>query len=40
VAVLSGSVLAGRYELLDPVGQGGMATVYRARRLSDGKLVA
>ncbi len=40
MAVLSGSVLAGRYELLDPVGQGGMATVYRARRLSDGKLVA
>ena len=37
---LAGSVLAGRYELLEPVGQGGMATVYRARRLPDGKVVA
>lgn len=40
MAVASGSVLAGRYELEEPIGQGGMATVYRARRLSDGSVVA
>lgn len=40
MAVASGSVLAGRYALLETVGHGGMATVYRARRLSDGKVVA
>ncbi len=40
MAVASGSVLAGRYELVDTIGQGGMAVVYRARRLSDGKVVA
>ncbi len=40
MAVASGSVLAGRYELLETVGHGGMATVYRARRLPDGKVVA
>lgn len=40
MTVASGTVLAGRYELLEIVGQGGMATVYRARRTSDGKLVA
>lgn len=40
MVVASGSVLAGRYELLETVGHGGMATVYRARRLSDGKEVA
>ncbi len=40
MAVAVGTVLAGRYELLETVGQGGMATVYRARRASDGKLVA
>ncbi len=40
MTVASGTVLAGRYELLAAVGQGGMSTVYRARRLEDGQLVA
>ena len=32
--------LAGRYELLDQVGTGGMGSVWRARDLRSGELVA
>lgn len=39
VAVI-GSILAGRYALEAVLGQGGMATVFRARRLQDGAQVA
>ncbi len=35
-----GSVLANKYEILDVMGAGGMAVVYRARRISDNHLVA
>jgi tRNA A-37 threonylcarbamoyl transferase component Bud32 len=34
------SALAGRYELDQPIGQGGMATVYRARDVRHGRVVA
>jgi beta-lactam-binding protein with PASTA domain/predicted Ser/Thr protein kinase len=40
VAVVTGSILAGQYALEASVGQGGMATVFRARRLRDGAVVA
>jgi serine/threonine-protein kinase len=33
-------VLAGRYEILDRIAEGGMSTVYRARRRPDGLIVA
>jgi serine/threonine-protein kinase len=35
-----GTVLSEKYEIVDTVGQGGMATVYRARRRDDGTIVA
>ncbi len=38
--IASGRVIAGRYEILDRISEGGMATVYRARRLADGAVVA
>jgi beta-lactam-binding protein with PASTA domain/tRNA A-37 threonylcarbamoyl transferase component Bud32 len=40
MAIAAGTIIAGRYEILEPVGQGGMATVFRARRLEDGAVVA
>jgi len=40
MAIAAGTIIAGRYEILEPVGQGGMATVFRARRLVDGSVVA
>jgi serine/threonine-protein kinase len=38
--ILRGQIVAGTYEIVDTVGQGGMATVFRARRISDGAVVA
>ncbi|HYM68298.1 MAG TPA: PASTA domain-containing protein [bacterium] len=35
-----GRVLDGRYEVLGPISEGGMALVYRGRRLEDGRPVA
>jgi beta-lactam-binding protein with PASTA domain/tRNA A-37 threonylcarbamoyl transferase component Bud32 len=35
-----GAVVAGRYEILDRIAEGGMSTVYRARRRPDGLIVA
>ncbi|MBM3451140.1 MAG: serine/threonine protein kinase, partial [Armatimonadetes bacterium] len=35
-----GVVLSGKYEIVETVGQGGMATVYRARQLPEGTIVA
>jgi serine/threonine-protein kinase len=36
----AGAVIAGRYEVLDRIADGGMSTVYRARRTDDGRVVA
>lgn len=38
--IAPGSVVAGRYEILDRISEGGMATVFRARRVADGEIVA
>lgn len=38
--IVSGHVIASRYEILDKISEGGMATVYTARRLADGMVVA
>jgi serine/threonine-protein kinase len=40
VSAVPGTVLAGRYEILDRIAEGGMSTVYRARRRPDGRIVA
>ncbi|MDR7422092.1 MAG: protein kinase [Armatimonadota bacterium] len=40
MSAASGEVLAGRYEILDRIAEGGMSTVYRARRRPDGLIVA
>ncbi len=37
---LSGQVLGGRYRLIRPLGQGGMATIYEAEHVEIGKRVA
>jgi serine/threonine-protein kinase len=36
----AGTIIAGRYEIIDRIADGGMSTVYRARRLTDGMIVA
>jgi len=36
----TGAVVAGRYEILNRIADGGMSIVYRARRTDDGKVVA
>ncbi len=38
--IASGHVIAERYEILDRISEGGMATVYTARRIGDGGIVA
>ncbi len=38
--IASGHVIAQRYEILDRISEGGMATVYTARRTDDGNIVA
>jgi serine/threonine-protein kinase len=38
--ITRGGVIAGRYEILDRISEGGMATVFRARRLPEGDVVA
>ena len=35
-----GRVLDGKYEVVGPLGEGGMAVVYRGRRLADARQVA
>ncbi len=40
MSVNPGVVIAGRYEIAERIAEGGMSTVYRARRLDDGAVVA
>ena len=40
MSVNRGAVVAGRYEVVERIAEGGMSTVYRARRLDDGAVVA
>lgn len=40
MTVGAGTVIAGRYEILGRIADGGMSTVYRARRGDDGRIVA
>jgi serine/threonine-protein kinase len=40
VSTAAGTVIAGRYEIVDRIADGGMSTVYRARRQADGVVVA
>src|SRR5579871_663741 len=37
---MAGEILGGRYELIEPIGRGGMATIYRARDRRMNRLVA
>ncbi len=38
--IASGNIIAHRYEILDRISEGGMATVFTARRLPDGQTIA
>jgi serine/threonine-protein kinase len=38
--IASGNIIAQRYEILQRIGDGGMASVFTARRLADGQVVA
>jgi serine/threonine-protein kinase len=38
--ITRGGLIGGRYEILDQISEGGMAEVFRARRLPDGEVVA
>ena len=38
--IATGSVISQRYEILDLISGGGMAEVFRARRIEDGEVIA
>lgn len=38
--IASGHIVAGRYEILERISEGGMATVFTARRLADAQIIA
>jgi eukaryotic-like serine/threonine-protein kinase len=40
VSIEAGTIIAGRYEVLGPLGQGGMGEVFRARFVGTGRLLA